>query len=161
MLSVLNLMYSVPVLLALVITGAAVSGRIGQGARGLMWSGSGLLALTQFSSAATAALVQTRMPSWSYGMVHIITVVLTTIGTVLLILAVARAAREGQPFGPSAPGMPNYPPARPGSQAQGSSQPHSGDHPYGGTQPDSGNYPYGGTQPFDQPGTGDDQQRPR
>ena len=149
MFNLFSVFYSLLGLLALVITGAVVTGRLRQGARTLMWSGIVMLALTHVSGLVTTAMIQARSPVFAYAALNFASVALTVVGTVLLILAIGRAAREGQPSEPSAPGAPQYP------IQGGGYQPQPGNQPYSGDQPD------GRPQPYDQPGTWGDPQRPR
>ena len=109
MLSLMSFAYLLPVVIAMLIAGLVVNGRIGSAARGFMWTGIVLLILSQSTTLVTTALVRSRMPTWTYSAVSLTSLFLNVIGVVLLILAIGRAARDSRPSTPAHPGAPGYP----------------------------------------------------
>lgn len=122
MLSLMSFAYLLPVVIAMLIAGLVVNGRIGSAARGFMWTGIVLLILSQSTTLVTTALVRSRMPTWTYSAVSLTSLFLNVIGVVLLILAIGRAARDSRPSTPAHPGAPGYP-SGPGWPAGGQSGP--------------------------------------
>lgn len=92
MMTLMNLVYALPLVIALVIAGAVVHGRVMGTARTLMWSGIAAVCLTRLAGMFLPALV-TGGSMVAYGVANLILNVLATVGIVLLVVAVGVAAR--------------------------------------------------------------------
>lgn len=138
MMTLMNLVYALPLVIALVIAGAVVHGRVMGTARTLMWSGIAAVCLTRLAGMSLPALV-TGGSMVAYGVANLILNVLATVGIVLLVVAVGVAAR-------AVPGGGAYP--GPQSWQQSGSEPTGFPTP-GASQPNQ--YPqhsgYGHSQP--------------
>ncbi|NMD46456.1 MAG: hypothetical protein GYA85_06795 [Propionibacterium sp.] len=108
-----SLLYTLPLVVALVIAGALVGRRVNPAARLLLWLGIVFICLAQAATLATPMLVASRDLMWLYQVVNVGLFVLRVAGTVLLIAAAGRAA-SGRPAGgypPQSPvGQYGYPP---------------------------------------------------
>lgn len=110
MMTLMNLVYALPVVLALVIAGAVVNARVPGTARTLMWSGIALVSVTRLASLFLPWMV-TGGSAMAYGMVSTALSLLSAVGVVLLVVAVGAAARGTR-------GASTYP-GQPGWQGQG------------------------------------------
>jgi len=147
MLSLYQLVYFVPVAIALVIAGALVTGKVTGAARTLLWSGIALVVVGQLVTLLTPLLVRMRATGSLLGTVSLTSLAMQTTGMVLLIVAVGRAARlDSRPANPGPPGF-TYPPQRGGWTAG----PH---HPSPPGQPSGADQPHGPVQGGQQTGLG-------
>lgn len=110
-----SLIYSLPMILALVIAGATVGPRVNAAARTLLWSGIGVLSVAQLAGMVTPHLAIQRSMLSLVQIINVVLLVLHITGTVLLIVAAGRAAR-GSELVHGGPGGYRYPadPGRPG-----------------------------------------------
>ncbi len=143
MLTLLNLVYVLPVVIALIIAGVMVNGRLAGSARTLMWSGIALTCLTRLVSLFTPYLVMNRGFTQLYGVVNIITAVLGAVGVVLLVAAIGAAAvgfrpAIGQPASPGQPGWPQNQPGQPAGFGPPPGAPGRPDAGYGQSGPGHG-----------------------
>ena len=81
MMTLMNLVYALPLVIALVIAGAVVHGRVMGTARTLMWSGIAAVCLTRLAGMFLPALV-TDGSMVAYGVANLILNVLATVGIV-------------------------------------------------------------------------------
>lgn len=116
MLSVMNLVYVLPVVIALVIAGAVVNARLNGSARTLMWTGIVLTCLTRLAAGFLPYLFLNRGFTQFYAALNLVNTVLSAVGVVLLVVAVGAAAR-----GPRL--ATGYPPASTGTEWPGQQQP--------------------------------------
>jgi len=123
MLSVINLVYVLPVVIALIVAGALVNPRVSGGARTLMWTGIALTCLSRLAGAFLPYLVLSRNLTQLYTVLNVLNAVVSAIGAVLLVVAVGAAARGARPSSShgETPGQPAWPSGQyqPGQPPQG------------------------------------------
>lgn len=144
MLTFLNLVYVLPVVIALIVAGLVVNGRIAGTARTLMWSGIALTCVTRLAAMFTPYLLTSRGSTQLYAVVNVVTAVLSAVGIVLLVVAIGAAARGPRPaIGyPGAPNQPGWPSNQPGQPSNQPGQPAGfGPQGYG---PPTGGHPGAG-----------------
>lgn len=100
----MSLLYSVPLVVALLVAGAMVAPRINSAARSMLWLGIVLICVAQLATLATPYLVMERSLAVISQLVNAALFILRLVGTVLLIVAVARAARGSDPIHTRPPG---------------------------------------------------------
>ena len=118
MLSLLNLVYILPIVIALIVAGVLVTPRVPAPARTLMWTGIALECLARLAAMVTPYLLINRSFAQLYPAINLTIAVLGGVGVVLLVVAIGAAARGPRPasdlLGTTAqqgwPGSPNQGP---------------------------------------------------
>lgn len=120
MLTVLNLVYILPVVIALIVAGLLVTPRVLGPARTLLWTGIVLECLARLAALVIPYLVMSRSYAQLYPAINLTSVVLGGVGVVLLVVAVGAAARGPRPVNgvPAAQAQQGWP----GGPIQGSPQ---------------------------------------
>ena len=121
-----SLIYTLPMVGALIVAGAIVGPRVNASARKLLWSGIGLLLVAQVATLVTPYLAMQRSLLSVFQLVSAVLMGVHITGTVLLIVAVGRAARGSKPVH-GGPGGYRYPadPGRAGDHGNASQSGYS------------------------------------
>ena len=98
MLSLMQFVYVIPVVLAVVLAGVFAGRNVTGRARRLLWSGIALVSAAQLLSLFTPFLLRMARPGWLLSVSSMTSLVVSVTGIVLLIVAVGQAARGTAPL---------------------------------------------------------------
>lgn len=165
MFSVMQLMYLIPVIVAVTLAGALGGRNVRGRAKRLMWAGIALVIVSQLSSLLLPVVARASRAGWALSVYSTASTLVSVTGIVLLIVAVGQAARQaaagpeprGYPFPSGSPA-----PAGPAHDVPPGYQPPTGGYPQtqypayrpDGDRPDGdrpGTPPYGGRSSWGTP----------